>query len=151
MQYPNKPIINRKAKFEYSILEEYECGIILTGTEVKSLRLGRASISESYAVEKKGEIWLLNSNISPYQFSNQKLNHTPVRERKLLLKKKQIMKIVGSLQKDRSTIVPLKLFFNDKGIAKCIIGVAKGKQLHDKRQTIKERDWARDKRNLGIK
>jgi SsrA-binding protein len=138
---------NRKARFNYAIGETFEAGIALTGTEVKSLRNGKATISESYADAKNGEIWLVNSNIPEYLQANRN-NHAPKRPRKLLLHQRQINKLVGAVEKEGMTIVPLKIYFNPRGRAKVEIALAKGKKLHDKRETEKKRDWQRERGRL---
>jgi len=138
---------NRKARFNYEIGETFEAGIALTGSEVKSLRQGRASIGESYAGARDGELWLFNSNISEYKQAG-RFNHAPKRPRKLLLHKRQINKLIGAVEREGMTVVPLKLYFNDKGRAKIEIALAKGKKFHDKRQTEKKRDWQREKGRL---
>lgn len=135
---------NRKARFNYAIGETFEAGIVLTGTEIKSLRNGKATIAESYADAKDGEIWLVNSNIPEYLQANRN-NHAPKRPRKLLLHKRQINKLVGAVEKEGMTIVPLKIYFNERGRAKVEIALAKGKKLHDKRDTEKKRDWQRER------
>jgi len=139
--------VNRKARFNYEIGEVFEVGIVLTGTEVKSLRVGKATIAESYADARGDEIWLVNSNIPEYLQANRN-NHEPRRARKLLLHRKQINKLIGAIEREGMTIVPLKLYFNPKGRAKMEIALARGKKLHDKRQTIKKRDWSREKGRL---
>ena len=139
---------NRKARFNYEIGETFEAGIALTGTEVKSLRQGRATIGESYADTRGGELWLVNSNIPEY-LQGGRYNHAPKRPRKLLLHKRQIHKLAGAVDREGMTLVPLKLYFNEKGRAKVELGLGRGKKLHDKRETEKNRDWNRDKaRNL---
>ena len=138
---------NRKARFNYEIGETYEAGIALTGSEVKSLRAGKASIAESYADARGGEIWLINSNIPEYLQAG-RLNHAPKRPRKLLLHGRQINKLTGAVQREGMTIVPLKLYFNERGRAKLEIALARGKKLHDKRETLKKRDWARERGRL---
>jgi SsrA-binding protein len=138
---------NRKARFNYAIGEAFEAGIALTGTEIKSLRNGKATIAESYADAKDGEIWLVNSNIPEYLQANRN-NHAPKRPRKLLLHKRQINKLIGAVEKEGMTIVPLKIYFNPRGRAKVEIALAKGKKLHDKRDTEKKRDWARERGRL---
>jgi SsrA-binding protein len=138
---------NRKARFNYEIGEAFEAGIALTGTEIKSLRNGKATIAESYADAKDGEIWLVNSNIPEYLQANRN-NHAPKRPRKLLLHKRQINKLVGAVEKEGMTIVPLKIYFNPRGRAKVEIALAKGKKLHDKRETDKKRDWQRERGRL---
>ena len=141
---PELNVRNRKARFNYFIEEEFEAGLVLTGTEVKSLRKGRASIDEAYAAEKDGEVWLLNATIQEFEGGN-RLNHEPSRARKLLLKKKEIGKLIGALRIKGKTLVPLSLYFNRKGFAKVKIGLGTGKKEFDKRQTIKDRDWQRQK------
>jgi SsrA-binding protein len=138
---------NRRARFNYAIGEAFEAGIVLTGTEIKSLRNGKATISESYADAKDGEIWLVNSNIPEYLQANRN-NHAPKRPRKLLLHKRQINKLIGAVEKEGMTIVPLKIYFNLRGRAKVEIALAKGKKLHDKRDTEKKRDWQRERGRL---
>ncbi|MCW5681330.1 MAG: SsrA-binding protein SmpB [Xanthobacteraceae bacterium] len=138
---------NRKARFNYAIGESFEAGIALTGTEVKSLRNGKATIAESYADAKDGEIWLVNANIPEYLQANRN-NHAPKRPRKLLLHKRQINKLIGAVEREGMTIVPLKLYFNPRGRAKIEIALAKGKKLHDKRETEKKRDWSRERGRL---
>ena len=138
---------NRKARFNYEIGEVIEAGIALTGTEVKSLRNGRANIAESYADARDGEIWLVNANIPEYQQAA-RFNHAPKRPRKLLLHKRQIRKFAAAVEREGMTIVPLKLFFNDKGRAKLEIALGRGKKLHDKRETEKKRSWERERGRL---
>ena len=138
---------NRRARFDYFIIEEMEAGIVLTGSEVKSLRAGRASINETYAGEMSGEIFLFNANIPVYEQANQ-FNHEPKRPRKLLLHKRQVNKLIGAIQRKGMTLVALSVYFNDKGRAKVQIGLAKGKNVVDKRETIKERDWNREKSRI---
>ena len=139
---------NRRARFEYHIEETFEAGIELMGTEVKSMRLGQASITEAYAGEKNGEIWLFNSHVGEYMQAGHHLQHEPRRIRKLLLKKKEIHKLMGAVAKEGYTLVPMKLFFDGRGLAKLLLGLGKGKQLHDKRETKKERDWNRQKQRI---
>lgn len=139
---------NRRAGFEYSFEDKFEAGIVLTGTEVKSLRHGQCSINESHVAPKKGEIFLWNAHIPEYLQAGRHLQHEPRRPRKLLLKNREINKLMGAVQREGYTIVPLRLFFNDKGMAKLEIALAKGKKLHDKRATEKERDWNRDKNRI---
>lgn len=134
---------NRKARFNYEILDTYEAGIVLTGTEVKSLRGGKATIGESYAEMDDGEVFLVNAYIPEYLQAN-RFNHQPKRPRKLLLQKKQMAKLAIGIEREGMTIVPLKIYFNDKGRAKVEIALAKGKKLHDKRETEKARDWKRE-------
>lgn len=138
---------NRKARYNFFIDEVVEAGIMLTGTEVKSLRQGQASIAESYASEEDGELFLINSNIPIYTQGN-RFNHEPKRHRKLLLKKRQVNQMLAGVNRKGMTIVPLKLYFNEHGKVKLEIGLAKGKQNHDKRQTDKDRSWNRDKARL---
>jgi SsrA-binding protein len=138
---------NRKARFNYAIEDTFEAGIMLTGTEVKSVRGGKASIAESYADSKNGEIWLVNANIPEYLQANQ-FNHTPRRPRKLLLHKRQIGKLIGAIEREGMTLIPLKLYFNAQGRAKLELALAKGKKLHDKRESEKKRDWGREKGRL---
>lgn len=135
---------NRRARFDYEILETLEVGIMLTGSEVKSLRLGTSSINESFAGEMEGEIFLFNANIPEYLEAN-RFNHEPKRPRKLLMKKRQVNKFLGAIRRKGMTLVPLKLYFNAKGRAKLELGLGRGKKTVDKRNTIKERDWQRDK------
>jgi SsrA-binding protein len=138
---------NRKARFNYEIGEVFEAGIALSGTEVKSLRSGKATIAESYADTRDGEIWLINANIPEYLQAN-RYNHLPKRPRKLLLHRRQINKLAGAIEREGMTLVPLKLYFNDKGRAKIEIALARGKKLHDKRETEKKRSWQREKGRL---
>jgi SsrA-binding protein len=138
---------NRKARFNYEIGEVVEAGIALTGTEVKSLRQGRANIAESYADAKGGEIWLVNANIPEYLQAS-RFNHAPKRPRKLLLHRRQINKLAAAVDREGMTIVPLKLFFNDKGRAKIEIALGRGKKLHDKRESEKKRSWERERGRL---
>ena len=138
---------NRKARFNYEIGETYEAGIALTGSEVKSLRAGKAAIAESYADARGGEIWLINSNIPEYLQAH-RFNHSPKRPRKLLLHARQINKLAGAVERDGMTIVPLKLYFNEKGRAKLEIALARGKKVYDKRQTEKKRSWERERGRL---
>jgi SsrA-binding protein len=135
---------NRRARFDYEIVETLEVGIILTGSEVKSLRLGTSSINESFAGEMEGEIFLFNANIPEYLQAN-RFNHEPKRPRKLLMKKRQLTKFLGAIRRKGMTLIPLKLYFNAKGRAKLELGLGRGKRTVDKRHAIKERDWQRDK------
>ncbi|GMO63127.1 MAG: SsrA-binding protein SmpB [Rickettsiales bacterium] len=140
---------NRKARYEYTILQEYDAGIVLAGTEIKSLRQGRASITEGYvAVDKNSEVWAYNINIPIYKQSSNYFNHQPDRKRKLLLTKKEINKLAGSVKEKGLTIVPLSLYMGSKGFAKLKIALAKGKKLYDKRETIKKRDILKEQRFL---
>ena len=134
---------NRRARYDYFIEDVVEAGIMLTGTEVKSLRNGRANIAESYAAVEGEAIILVNADIPPYSGGN-RFNHEPRRHRKLLLHRKEIGKLIGAVQRDGRTIIPLKLYWNEKGIAKLEIGLAKGKGEHDKRDTIKDREGKRE-------
>ncbi|MBV8848088.1 MAG: SsrA-binding protein SmpB [Methylobacteriaceae bacterium] len=139
---------NRRARYNYEIGEKFEAGIALTGTEVKSLRTGKATIAESYAgVDRAGEMWLYNANIPEYLAGN-RFNHEPKRPRKLLLKSREISKLAQGVEREGMTVVPLRLYFNARGRAKIEIALAKGKQMHDKRETEKKRDWAREKGRL---
>jgi len=136
---------NRKARFNYFIEDTLEAGIVLTGTEVKSLRAGGVSINESYADVKGSEIFLVNAHIPEYTKAHGKLQHEPKQPRKLLLHKNQLNKLIGAVQRKGTTIVPLSIFFNKRGIAKVLLGIASGKKQHDKRETEKKRDWQREK------
>ena len=139
---------NRRAKFDYTIIDTIEAGIMLLGSEVKSLRLGRASIAESYATEESGHIVLINSNIPEYSSAASGQNHEPKRIRRLLIHKKERNKVFGQIKKDGCTVVPLSLYFNQKGLAKLSIGIAEGKRKVDKREVIKKRDWDREKHRI---
>jgi SsrA-binding protein len=138
---------NRRARFNYEIGEVFEAGIILTGTEVKSLRTGKATIAESYADSRGGEIWLINSNIPEYLQAS-RFNHEPKRRRKLLLHKNQVNKLAGAVEREGMTLVPLRLYFNERGRAKLELALARGKKLHDKRETLKKRSWDRERGRL---
>jgi SsrA-binding protein len=138
---------NRRARFDYFLEDNLEAGIQLLGTEIKALRDGRANIAESYAAVEGREIVLINADIPPYKQAN-RFNHEPRRPRKLLLHRKQIDRLIGAVQRDGQTIIPLKLYLNDSGKAKLEIALAKGKKLHDKREASAERDWQRDKARL---
>ena len=138
---------NRRAQFNYEIGEVFEAGIALTGTEVKSLRQGRATIAESYADARRGEIWLLNANIPEY-LQGGRFNHPPKRARKLLLHRRQIDKLAGAVEREGMTLVPLKLYFNERGRAKLELALARGKKLHDKRETERKRSWERERGRL---
>ncbi len=138
---------NRKARYEYAIGEVVEAGIMLMGSEVKSLRSGKTTIGESYAHAKDGELWLVNSYIPEYTQAS-RFNHEPKRTRKLLVHKREAARLAAAIQREGMTLIPLKLYFNAKGKAKLELGVAKGKKLHDKRASEKDRDWARDKARL---
>lgn len=138
---------NRRARFDYVIDEVFIAGLVLTGTEVKSLRLGHAQINDSFGVEKEGEIYISNMTIAEYVHKGYE-SHAERRDRKLLLTKKEIVKIINGLNKKGSTLVGMKLFFDEKGRAKLEVGLGRGKKLYDKRESIKERDWKRDKARL---
>jgi SsrA-binding protein len=138
---------NRKARFNYEIGEVFEAGIALTGSEVKSLRAGKASIGESYADARAGDLWLVNANIAEY-FQAGRFNHAPKRARRLLLHRRQINKLTGAVEREGMTLVPLKMYFNEKGRAKIEIALARGKKLHDKRETEKKRSWDRERGRL---
>jgi SsrA-binding protein len=138
---------NRRARYDYFLEENFEAGIVLTGTEVKSLRNGRANIAESYAAVEGKEVVLINADIPPYTQAN-RFNHEPRRPRKLLLHRKQLDKLIGAVQRNGQTIIPLKLYWNEKGLAKLELALAKGKKAHDKREATAERDWQRDKARL---
>ena len=138
---------NRRARYEYFIEEVFEAGIALQGTEVKSLRGGEGSIAESYAHVHDGEAWLVNANIPEFSHGN-RFNHEPKRPRKLLLHEREIEKMIGAVERKGMTLIPLSVYFNSRGRAKVELALAKGKQTHDKRQTIKDRDWQRDKARL---
>ena len=138
---------NNRANYNYTISNKIEAGIVLTGSEVKSLRINTGSIRGSYIIEKNGELWLLNAFIKKYQNSNEN-NYDPNRNRKLLVTKKEFNKISGSIKQGGFTIIPISLYFSDKGIAKLTCGIAKGKKKIDKRQSIKQRDWDIKKQRL---
>ena len=139
---------NRKARHDYSIEDVYEVGLVLTGSEVKSLRQARgATISEAYATDEGGEMFLINANIPVYAQAN-RFNHEPKRPRKLLLKRREAAKLMIAIQREGMTLVPLSLYFNARGIAKLALALAKGRQVHDKRAAIKERDWNRQKQRV---
>ena len=138
---------NRKARYAYAIDDTLEAGIVLTGSEVKSLRSGKSTIAESYAHAKDGEIFLVNAYIPEYTQAS-RFNHEPKRTRKLLLHKREVAKLAAATQREGMTLIPLKMYFNAKGTAKLQLGIAKGKKLHDKRETEKQRDWQRDKARL---
>ena len=138
---------NRKARHNYFIEETFEAGLSLTGTEVKSLRGGRSTIAESYITALEGEAWLVNATIPEYAAGN-RFNHEPRRPRKLLLHRSQVSKLIGAIQREGRTVVPLQVYFNEKGRAKLEIALAVGKKAHDKRASIKERDWQRQRSRL---
>jgi len=147
-EQPRKVVAdNRRARFDFEIGEVFEAGIALSGTEVKSLRSGKATISESYATAKTGEAMLYNSYIPEYLKANQ-FNHEPRRPRKLLLKKREIAKLWQAVEREGMTVVPLRIYFNGDGRAKVEIAIARGRKAHDKREALKAKDWARDKQRL---
>jgi SsrA-binding protein len=138
---------NRRARFDFAIDTVYEAGIALTGTEVKSLRFGEGTIAESYAEVKAGEVWLVNSNIPEFSHGNRH-NHEPKRPRKLLLHEREINKMYGAVMRQGMTLVPLSIYFNNRGRAKVELAIAKGRKAHDKREHIKEQDWKREAARL---
>jgi len=138
---------NRRARFDYFVEDTFEAGIMLTGTEVKSLRFGEGSIAESYAEIRNGECWLVNSNVPEFSHGN-RFNHEPKRPRKLLLHEREIDKLQGQVERKGMTLVPLSIYFNSRGRAKVELALAKGKNTADKRQTIKERDWKREQSRI---
>ncbi len=138
---------NRKARHDFHIEDTLDAGMVLTGTEVKSLRLGRVSINEAFATERDGEIWLLNAYFPEYESAN-RFNHEPRRARKLLLKGREVKKLLGQIQRQGMTLIPLSIYFNDRGIAKMQLGLAHGKKKVDKRAAEKEKDWKRDQHRL---
>jgi len=152
---PNKPAMivtgpvaeNRRARYDYEITDTLEAGIVLTGTEVKSLRQGKCQITESYASPERGELWLINAFIPEYLQAN-RFNHEEKRPRKLLVKRKDLARFSQEVERAGNTIVPLKLYFNEQGRAKILIGVGKGKKSYDKRETERNRDWGREKARL---
>ena len=146
---PNYRVIaeNRRARFDYAIEEDLECGVVLEGSEVKSLRQGSANIAESYAAVENGELWLVNSYIAPYEQAKM-FPHEEKRRRKLLVSRKELARLWNATQRKGMTLVPLVLYFNHRGMAKIKIGSANGKQLHDKRATEAKRDWGRQKQRL---
>ncbi len=138
---------NRKARHLYHIHDTFEAGIMLQGTEVKSLRAGEANIRESYAEEKNGQLWLVNAHIPEFSHGN-RFNHETRRPRKLLMHRREINRLAGAVQREGMTLIPLQIYFNDRGRAKVSLGLAKGKNVHDKRETEKQRDWQRQKQRL---
>ena len=138
---------NRRARFDYHIEDVVEAGLALTGTEVKSLRFGEGSIAESYAEVREGQVWLINANIPEFSHGNRN-NHEPKRPRKLLLHEREINKLFGAVERKGMTLVPMSVYFNSRGRAKVELALAKGKQAHDKRATIKDRDWKRDQARI---
>lgn len=137
--------VNRRARFDYEITDEVEAGLVLTGTEVKSLRRGTVNLTDAYAGPKEGALWLFNLHIGEYPNAPRRFQHEPTRPRKLLLKKREIDRLLGAVKREGMTLVPLSLFFNRRGIAKLSLGLGKGKRKADKRETIKQRDWDRRK------
>jgi SsrA-binding protein len=140
--------VNRRARFEYFLKDKVEAGLQLTGTEVKSLRHGQCSIAEAYIIENKEELFLIGAHIAEYNPAGAHLQHNPTRKRKLLLHRREIHKYMGALKKSGMTIVPTRLYFNKKGMAKLEIALAEGKKLHDKRETTKRRDWDKQKSRI---
>ncbi len=139
---------NRRARYDYEIIDQYEAGIQLMGTEVKSLRLGQGDIKSAHANIENGEAFLHGVHIAEYKQAGAHLQHQPTRPRKLLLKANEIKKLVGSIEQKGMTLVPLKLFFNKRGLVKCLLGLAKGKKAHEKRDSIKQRDWERRQQKI---
>jgi SsrA-binding protein len=139
---------NRRAKFDYHLEETIEAGIMLEGTEVKSLRMGQCNLTDSHAAEKNGSIYLFNSYIPEYQKAGPKAQHETRRPRQLLMKKREIARLIGQISRGGYTLVPTKIYFNKKGLAKVELALAKGKQTRDKRETIKQRDWDRQKHRI---
>lgn len=138
---------NRRARYEYSIDEVFEAGIALTGTEVKSLRFGEGSIAEAYAEVKDDQLWLVNANVPEFSHGN-RFNHEPKRPRKLLMHQREINRLGGAITRQGMTLIPLSIYFNDRGRAKVELALAKGKKLHDKREAEKEKDWKREQGRL---
>jgi SsrA-binding protein len=143
----NQSVQNRKARYNYFFLEKFEAGIELRGSEIKSLRDGRVDIAESFAREEDNEIYLINSYFAKYSNSSY-MNHEENRQRKLLLHKKEIRKIVGKLNKESLTLIPIQIYFNRKGLAKVELALSKGKKNYDKRESKKKKSWEREKRNI---
>jgi SsrA-binding protein len=138
---------NRRARHDYQIEETLEAGLMLMGSEVKSLRGGKASLVEAYATDQRGELWLVNAHIAEYAPAN-RFGHAPRRQRKLLVRRRELERLHGLVRRDGYTLVPLEIYFNERGIAKLLIGLAKGKRKADKREDIKKRDWQRQKARL---
>ena len=138
---------NKKATFDYQISLKLDAGIVLTGPEIKSLRINSLSLKESYIESEGGELWLCNCHIKKYESSNER-DHNPIRKRKLLLNKKELNRVLGSVKREGFSVVPINIFFNDKGLAKLNIGLGKGKKKFDKRETQKIKDWNKDKQRL---
>lgn len=145
----NRKIVaeNRRGRFDYKITDIFEAGLMLTGTEVKALREGKANIAESYAAPEHDAIWLINANIPEYSSGNRE-NHEPKRKRKLLLHKREIAQLAQAVERKGFTLVPLKLYFNNRGLAKLEVGIGEGKKAPDKRDTVKDRDWKRQQQRL---
>jgi len=139
--------LNRRARYDYEIEDTIEAGLVLTGSEVKSLRAGQVNIAESYATEQNGEVWLINSYIGEYKQAG-RFGHEPKRPRKLLLKSRELEKLIGAVNREGATLVPLRLYFNQRGIAKLALGVARGKKKYEKRETEKKREWERERGRL---
>lgn len=146
---PNRKLVaeNRRARYDYLIEETFEAGIQLLGTEVKSLRAGRANIAESYASPERGELWLINAHIPEYAPAS-RFNHEPRRPRKLLVRSRELRKLIGAVEREGRTLAPLELYFNERGIAKLKVALARGKKAHDKRAATKDRDWKRQQARL---
>ena len=138
---------NRRARFDYAVEDKFEAGLMLQGTEVKALRAGEATIADSYAEVRGGEVWLVNANIPEFSHGN-RFNHEPKRPRKLLLHEREIAKLTGAVERKGMTLVPLSIYFNGRGRAKVELALAKGRQAQDKRDYIKDRDWQRDKARI---
>lgn len=138
---------NRRARFDYEVLDTLEAGLMLSGTEVKSLRTGKAQITDSYASPEGGELWLINAYIPEYGKAN-RFNHEERRKRKLLVSRKELSRLAAGVERGGNTIVPLKLYFNERGMAKLLIGLAKGRKEHDKRDVQRDRDWGREKQRI---
>ena len=139
---------NRRARFDYFLEESFEAGIALTGSEVKSLRQGKANIAESYAAVENNEIVLINADIPPYRQAGPYFNHEPRRPRKLLLKRREIEKLIGAVQREGRTLIPTRLYWSERGLAKLELSLAKGKKTHDKREVVAERDWQRSQARI---
>ncbi len=146
---PNRKLVaeNRRARYDYLVEETFEAGIQLLGTEVKSLRAGRANIAESYASPERGELWLINAHIPEYAPAS-RFNHEPRRPRKLLVRSRELRKLIGAVEREGRTLAPLELYFNERGIAKLKVALARGKKAHDKRAATKDRDWKRQQARL---
>ena len=146
---PDRKLIadNRRARFDYFVEDSIEAGLQLLGTEVKSLRAGRANIAESYASTEKGELWLINATIPEYPPAGQ-FNHEPRRMRKLLVRRRELKRLAGAVEREGRTLVPLRLYFNVRGVAKLELALAKGKKAHDKRASTKDREWKRQQARL---